>query len=177
MCIYIDFVINNYLVISSIHSKFMIKKVFLFSVIAFSYFTGSSQEAISSQGDSYTNSIVGLDFTIGEVVTSTVSNGEKTLTQGFHQTNWSFVSLENHVPSYEAIVFPNPTEDFLNIEATSFKNINYSLFDEMGKLVLNGTLYSEKTSLDVSKLHTGLYSLVLNSPENKLKTFNIIKTR
>jgi hypothetical protein len=47
----------------------------------------------------------------------------------------------------------------------------------MGKLVFNGTLYSEKTSLDVSKLHTGLYSLVLNNPENKLKTFNIIKTR
>ena len=39
----------------------------------------------------------------------------------------------------------------------------------MGKLVLSGTLYSKKTSLDVSKLHTGLYSLVLNSTENKLK--------
>ena len=77
---------------------------------------------------------------------------------------------------YNAIVFPNPTEDFLNIKAISFKNINYSLFNEMGKLVLSGTLYSKKTSLDVSKLHTGLYSLVLNSTENKLKTFNIIKT-
>jgi hypothetical protein len=132
---------------------------------------------ISSQGDSYTDSSARIDFTIGEVVTSTVSNSERTLTQGFHQTNWSFVSIENHVPSYEAIVFPNPTDDFLNIKAISFKNVKYSLFDEMGKLVFNGTLYSEKTSLDVSKLHTGLYSLVLNNPENKLKTFNIIKTR
>ena len=81
------------------------------------------------------------------------------------------------MPNYEAIIFPNPTDNFLNIKAISFKNVNYSLFDEMGKLVLNGTLYSEKTSLDVSKLHTGLYSLVLNNSENKLKTFNIIKTR
>ena len=136
-----------------------------------------SQEVISSQGDSYIGSGGALDFTIGEVVTSTGSSGETTLTQGFHQTNWSFVNVENHVPGYEAIIFPNPAEDFLNIKAISFKNVNYSLFDEMGKLVLNGTLYSEKTSLDVSKLHTGLYSLVLNDPENKLKTFNIIKTR
>jgi hypothetical protein len=155
----------------------MFRKIALFAFTILFTINLFSQGVISSQGDSYTDSSASIDFTIGEVVTSTVSNGEKTLTQGFHQTNWSFVSIENHVPNYEAIIFPNPTDNFLNIKAISFKNVNYSLFDEMGKLVLNGTLYSEKTSLDVSKLHTGLYSLVLNNSENKLKTFNIIKTR
>jgi hypothetical protein len=155
----------------------MFRKIALFAFTILFTINLFSQGVISSQGDSYTDSSASIDFTIGEVVTSTVSNGEKTLTQGFHQTNWSFVSIENHVPNYEAFIFPNPTDNFLNIKAISFKNVNYSLFDEMGKLVLNGTLYSEKTSLDVSKLHTGLYSLVLNNSENKLKTFNIIKTR
>ena len=155
----------------------MFRKIALFAFTILFTINLFSQGVISSQGDSYTDSSASIDFTIGEVVTSTVSNGEKTLTHGFHQTNWSFVSIENHVPNYEAIIFPNPTDNFLNIKAISFKNVNYSLFDEMGKLVLNGTLYSEKTSLDVSKLHTGLYSLVLNNSENKLKTFNIIKTR
>ena len=155
----------------------MFRKIALFAFTILFTINLFSQGVISSQGDSYTDSSASIDFTIGEVVTSTVSNGEKTLTQGFHQTNLSFVSIENHVPNYEAIIFPNPTDNFLNIKAISFKNVNYSLFDEMGKLVLNGTLYSEKTSLDVSKLHTGLYSLVLNNSENKLKTFNIIKTR
>ena len=155
----------------------MFRKIALFAFTILFTINLFSQGVISSQGDSYTDSSASIDFTIGEVVTSTVSNGEKTLTQGFHQTNWSFVSIENHVPNYEAIIFPNPTDNFLNIKAISFKNVNYSLFDEIGKLVLNGTLYSEKTSLDVSKLHTGLYSLVLNNSENKLKTFNIIKTR
>ena len=155
----------------------MFRKIALFAFIILFTINLFSQDVISNQGDSYTDSSASIDFTIGEVVTSTVSNSERTLTQGFHQTNWSFVSIENHVPNYEAIIFPNPTDDFLNIKAISFKNVKYSLFDEMGKLVFNGTLYSEKTSLDVSKLHTGLYSLVLNNPENKLKTFNIIKTR
>lgn len=155
----------------------MFRKIALFAFIILFTINLFSQDVISNQGDSYTDSSASIDFTIGEVVTSTVSNSERTLTQGFHQTNWSFVSIENHVPNYEAIIFPNPTDDFLNIKAISFKNVNYSLFDEMGKLVFKGTLYSEKTSLDVSKLHTGLYSLVLNNPENKLKTFNIIKTR
>jgi hypothetical protein len=122
----------------------MLKKTALLAFITLFTINLFSQNVISSQGDSYNDSSASIDFTIGEVVTSTVTNSERSLTQGFHQTNWSFVSIENHVPSYEAIVFPNPTEDFLNIKAISFKNINYSLFDEMGKLVLSGRLYSKK---------------------------------
>ena len=147
----------------------------LFSL--FATISVSAQEVVTTQGDSYSNASGNIDFTLGEVVINTGTDGTNDLTQGFHQTNWSFVSIVNHVPRYEAIIFPNPTDDFLNIQSISFKNVNYSLFDEMGKLVLNGTLYTEKTSLDVSKLQTGSYSLILNRSENKLKTFNIIKTR
>ena len=136
-----------------------------------------SQEVVSSQGDSYTNSGVSLDFTIGEVVTFTGSNVENILTQGFHQTNWSFVNIENHVPSYEAIIYPNPAEDFLNIQASLYEDVSYVLYDEMGKLILQGRLLSEKTALVVSQLATGRYSLILNNSKENLKTFNIIKTR
>ena len=136
-----------------------------------------AQEVISSQGDTYTNVNGNIDFTIGEVITFTGSNVENQLTQGFHQTNWSFVSIKDHVPSFNALIFPNPTEDFLNIQASVFEMVSYSLYDEVGKLILKGVLSSEKTSLDVSKLQTGLYSLILNNPDNILKTFNIIKTR
>ena len=136
-----------------------------------------AQEVITSQGDTYTNVSGNIDFTIGEVVIFTGSNVENQLTQGFHQTNWSFVSIKDHVPSFNALIFPNPTEDFLNIQASVFEMVSYSLYDEVGKLILKGVLSSEKTSLDVSKLQTGLYSLILNNPDNILKTFNIIKTR
>lgn len=151
------------------------RTLFLFSLL--SMLTVKSQFVVSNQGDSYSNSIGGLDFTIGEVVTNTVSNGEKTLTQGFHQTNWNFVSIENHVPSYEAIIFPNPTEEFLNIKASLYENISYLLYDEMGKLILKGNLLSEETALELSPLATGRYSLILSNGKENLKTFNIIKTR
>ena len=148
-------------------------------LIFFVFYSSSlfSQEVVSSQGDSYTNSGGSLDFTIGEVVTFTGSNIENILTQGFHQTNWSFVNIENHVPSYEAIIFPNPAEEFLNIKASLYENVSYVLYDEMGKLILQGRLLSEKTSLKVSQLATGRYSLILNNSKENLKTFNIIKTR
>ena len=148
-------------------------------LIFFVFYSSSlfSQEVVSSQGDSYTNSGGSLDFTIGEVVTFTGSNVENILTQGFHQTNWSFVNIENHVPSYEAIIFPNPAEDFLNIQASLYEDVSYILYDEMGKLILQGRLLTEKTSLEVSQLATGRYSLILNNSKENLKTFNIIKTR
>ena len=155
----------------------MFRKTILFAFTILFTINLFSQDVISSQGDSYTDSSASIDFTIGEVVTFTGSTIENNITQGFHQTNWSFVSVQDHVQDYQAIIYPNPTEDFLNIQTSLYQDVNYLLYDEMGKLILQGNLSSEKTSLDVSKIATGRYSLTLINSKEALKTFNIIKTR
>ena len=133
------------------------------------------QEVISSQGDSYSNSNANMDFTIGEVIINTETDGTHYMTQGFHQTNWFFAGLENHTPSYEAIIFPNPTEESLNIKTSTYENVVYTLYDAQGKLVMQNELFEEQTSLQVSHLAPGKYSLVLNNKTDKLKTFKLIK--
>jgi hypothetical protein len=155
----------------------MFRKTALFAFTILFTINLFSQDVISSQGDSYTDSSASIDFTIGEVVTFTGSTIENNITQGFHQTNWNFVSVQDHVQDYQAIIYPNPTEDFLNIQTSLYQDVNYLLYDEMGKLILQGNLSSEKTSLDVSKIATGRYSLTLINSKEALKTFNIIKTR
>ena len=45
----------------------------------------TAQEVVSMQGNSYTNASISIDFTIGEAVIKTVTDGNNTLTQGFHQ--------------------------------------------------------------------------------------------
>ena len=154
----------------------MNKHSFLF-LFLFATLLAKAQDVISSQGDSYDDSTASIDFTIGEVVTFTGTSVGNNLTQGFHQTNWSFVNIEDHIPSYQAIIYPNPTEDFLNIKASLYEDVSYVLYDEMGKLILQGRLLSEQTALEVSPLATGRYSLVLSNSKENLKTFNIIKTR
>ncbi|MBB78270.1 MAG: hypothetical protein CL844_04640 [Crocinitomicaceae bacterium] len=136
---------------------------------------GFGQEVISSQGNSYSNSNTNMDFTIGEVIINTETDGTHYMTQGFHQTNWFFSGLENHTPSYEAIIFPNPTEESLNIKTSTYKNVVYTLYDAQGKLVMQNELFEEQTSLQVSHLAPGKYSLVLNNKTDKLKTFKLIK--
>ena len=152
----------------------MLKNTLLF----FSLLTSvcvSAQEVVATQGDSYTKSSGSIDFTIGEVVINTGTDGSNDLTQGFHQTNWNFVSIEDHVPSYEAIIFPNPTSEILTIRTSTFENVTYALYDAQGKLVIQDKLSSVQTPIQVSQLAPGAYSLILNNDAQNLKTFQLIK--
>ena len=142
----------------------------LLSALAF-----KAQEVTSTQGDSYSNTSGKIDFTIGEVITNTGTDGINDLTQGFHQTNWNFVSIEDHVPSYEGIIFPNPTSEILTIKTKTFENVNYSLYDAQGKCVIQDKLSSAQTPIQVSHLAPGAYTLTLNNDTLNLKTFQLIK--
>ncbi|MFT6815612.1 MAG: hypothetical protein ACJAZ3_001522 [Sphingobacteriales bacterium] len=147
------------------------KTLVLFSL--FATISVSAQEVVSTQGDSYSNTSGSIDFTIGEVLINTGNDG--TLTQGFHQTNWKFLGVEDHAPSYEALIFPNPTEDILNIRTSTFENVTYTLYDAQGKLVMQDILSAEQTPIQVSQLAPGSYSLTLNNESQNLKTFKLIK--
>jgi hypothetical protein len=145
----------------------------LFSFLA----TGSvlAQEVVSTQGDSYSNASGSIDFTLGEVIIDTGTDGSNDITQGFHQTNWNFVGVEDFAPNYEAIIFPNPTSEVLNIRTSSFENVTYTLYDAQGKLVMQDILSAEQTPIQVSQLAPGSYSLTLNNETQNLKTFKLVK--
>jgi len=153
----------------------IIKKAAFLLFSLFATISVTAQEIVSTQGDSYTNASGNIDFTIGEVIINTGTDGTNDLTQGFHQTNWNFVGLEDHAPSYEAIIFPNPTSEVLNIRTSTFKNVTYTLYDAQGKLVMQNILSAEQTPIQVSQLAPGNYSLTLNSQTENLKTFKLIK--
>jgi len=157
------------------------------TLVLFSFFASlavSAQEVVSTQGDSYSNASANIDFTIGEVIIDTGTDGTNDLTQGFHQTNWNFLGVEDFAPNYEAIIFPNPTEDVLNIRTSTFENVTYTLYDAQGKLVMQNILSAEQTPIQVSQLAPGAYSLELIFEEgnkgtqslSKRKTFKLVKT-
>ena len=135
----------------------------------------TAQEVIATQGDSYSNTIGSIDFTVGEVVINTGTDGSNSITQGFHQSNWKFVGVEDHASSYEITIFPNPTAEVLNIKTSKFENLSYMLYDALGKLIAQDKLSAEQTAIQVSKLAAGSYSLVLTNKAQKLKTFRLVK--
>ena len=146
----------------------------LFSL--FATITVSAQEVVATQGDSYSNASGNIDFTIGEVIIDTGTDGTNDITQGFHQTNWNFVGLDDNDPSYEATIFPNPTSELLNIRTSTFENVTYTLYDAQGKLILQDKLSAEQTPIQVSQLAPGNYSITLTNETQNLKTFKLVKS-
>ena len=151
------------------------RTLFLFSLL--STIAVSAQEVLSTQGDSYSNASSNIDFTIGEVIINTGTDGTVDLTQGFHQTNWNFVGMEEYSPGFKASVFPNPTSEVLNIRTSSFENVRYTLYNAQGKLLIQDILSAEQTPIQVGQLAPGSYSIILNNQTQNLKTFKLIKTQ
>lgn len=134
----------------------------------------SAQEVVSTQGDSYSNSSGIVDFTIGEVVINTLNDGSNDLTQGFHQTNWTITSVED-ISNYNVSIFPNPTDDVINVKTSVFEGVYYLFYDINGKLLKEGNLTSGQTPIDVSQFAAGSYILTLNNKSKNLKKIKLIK--
>lgn len=135
-----------------------------------------AQEVISTQGDSYDNGVNTIDFTIGETVIETVSDGSNDVTQGFHQTNLTITNIEDLDVNFLVNIYPNPTSDFVNLTVEKYGGITYQIYDMGGRLVEEAILTSSTTNVNVSDYSKGTYMLTLTQPDKKkIKTYKIIK--
>jgi len=153
--------------------NYFIQAVFFILASAFSVF---SQEVISSQGTSYTNSTGNIDYTLGETVISSLSDGLNDITQGFHQTNWTFLGVEDFHKEIQLFLYPNPTSEILTVEASSYKELFYEMFNAEGKIVLEGKLVDQKTEINVSALSPGNYTLSILNKSQVWKAFKLLKS-
>ena len=137
-----------------------------------------AQEVIASAGSTLNNNNGSISFTIGESVANTLIGSDKTVTEGFHQTNIS-VSMVSEMKDLEFSIsaFPNPAENILilKLNKLDMTGLQYLLFDTNGKLLFLKNLESDETSIPVDKLIKGLYILKVQEGQKELKTFKIIK--
>ena len=76
----------------------------------------------------------------------------------------STIEIEN----IEMYVYPNPTNNFLNIKSDlKFIGTNYSVIDNSGKVVLTGRIRSNLTTINTEFLSEGIYLLSANNIKRK----------
>ncbi len=155
--------------------------LFLFACCAlnFSMAQSLSPEVISSAGSSFTNSSATLDWTVGEPVTSTLNNSNNILSQGFHQPNLLVTAISEAAADYSVTLFPNPTVDLIQLQILNTLNeiIFIDLHNAEGKLLLSQQINtSSNLQIDMSKYSTGTYLLSLTNNQEKIKTYQIIKS-
>lgn len=103
---------------------------------------------------------VWLEIAVGEVATSTVGN----ITQGVLQPRYTLATPTIELAEGQRIhIFPNPTTDILNIEATKTTVTQLQVMDMFGRLLL--VEKNHPLSINVQNLASGAYILQIFTAE------------
>lgn len=86
------------------------------------------------------------------------------------------IANEFHSQNQAFTIFPNPVSSLvsiINLENKSIKQIN--IFSTLGNTVFEGTFQGSETSIDISHLNAGLYTIKIMSSENQPISFKLLK--
>ena len=137
-----------------------------------------AQQVMATTGSTLGNTSGTISYTIGEGVAQTLTQGDKILTQGFHQPTISLKILsELKDIDFSISVSPNPAYDILKIKVTKedVSGLQYLFLDINGKLIFQKNLEGSETTVPVNQLTEGLYILMIKEGSKELETFKIIK--
>ncbi|MCB0628301.1 MAG: T9SS type A sorting domain-containing protein [Saprospiraceae bacterium] len=140
------------------------------------------RQVIASTGSSVQNAGLQLDYTVGEVVVTTLTNTDLQLTQGFHQGQLMTTGLDGLPTRIDYRIYPNPVTATLwvSMEGPEFDYI-ITLYSTGGQEVPGARKKVEasgfwKESFDLSRQAAGSYQLVISDRKgNWLASHQIIK--
>ncbi len=140
--------------------------------MAFSLSVNAQEQHVeSSSGGQYFFSTGSMTWTVGEVIINTIQSPDNHLTQGFNQTRINFIGIEEFSTKININVFPNPTTDYINVDAS--KKTTLRIYDTSQKLI-KIVQVEKQDQVDLSELSSGTYILSFSKNNKKIKTVKII---
>jgi hypothetical protein len=133
------------------------------------------QEIISPFGQVTSSGSGTVNATLGELVIATEQSSEGIITQGFHQTNLSVLSVDDLNPELKVSLYPNPSTDLFHIDIEDFSSTKVKVYNVHGQLMLDQILESNDAEVHTEKLKKGIYFLTLFKNEKPVKTYKILK--
>lgn len=152
--------------------------LFFILFVLFSIYRIQAQELISSSGAFFSNGQGSIAWSMGEAIIETASDGTDTLTQGFHQSCFRFVSIdENNIPNLNVQVFPNPSHAHFTLEvnASDYSETYYEIYSMEGKLLQKQSISEEHTTINMEQYAKASYILCVYKGNIKTKSIQIIK--
>ena len=172
-------------------NQFPMKKHIPFLLIILLFSLGLKAQSIeryviSSTGGTYYDNINNfeMDYTVGEVAVTTISNVNNTLTQGFQQPfKLAWVAVQEYTDnSSSVILYPNPVIDHLNISIENAESGNYRvvIYDVLGQLLTDKNISmgpdgNATLDLNFDRYATGNYFVRILHEQKVIQTGKIIK--
>jgi opacity protein-like surface antigen len=151
--------------------------------LTFSLSTATAQESVNATGGDASGSGGSASYSVGQVVYTTNTGTNGSVAQGVQQPYE--ISVVTGIEEAKGInlsvsAYPNPTTDklTLSIDAStelSKQSMSYQLFDMNGKLLQNGKITGNQTSIVMGNLVPATYFVKVIQGNKELKTFKIIK--
>ena len=97
---------------------------------------------VSSSGGQWIQGDYNLCFSLGEIAIETHISNSVILTQGFHQESfYEIVELDKGVSKHNIKIYPNPTENSININCNVNEKIALTIQDVKGNIVFFAFLF------------------------------------
>jgi len=152
--------------------KFLIYIVFITNIL-------TAQQTISSAGGDVIGNGGSSSYTIGQFMYTTIVNDAGSVAQGIQQSI-EIYSLSNrnlYSVSLEAVIYPNPTSEFvmLSVNKNKFSDLYYFVYDLQGRLRKSGEVNKEETYISLEKMESGIFLFEVKKDNQGLRTFKLIK--
>lgn len=129
------------------------------------YCQSISPSVINTNGGQFSNNDFSLEWSIGEVVVTSLQSGSNILTQGFIQPNLpnSVSNIDLNDPNL--LVYPNPFTNWVNIiDNNNLNQIwNIKIFNSEGKFLFEKLNVNQ---IDLEFLSNGLYLIYISDDKN-----------
>lgn len=124
------------------------------------------------------NEGVSLHASFGEVATEFITADNLSISQGFLQTYFQLVPVENNpIVELEIKIGPIPCTTYFDIEKNTEVDLTAFLFNTEGRIINTTTLVNKRTTIEMSTLPAGNYFLLIKNGETPVfKSFKVIKS-
>lgn len=138
-----------------------------------------AQETIPATGGEAIGSNGSISFSVGQVF----YQHHGTLQEGVQQPYEIFIAtateqVEGFALSVQA--YPIPVSHLLTLQVDhkqlhTFQGLSYSMYDSQGRVVEQGQILSEQSTINMANMQPAVYFLKIRNHHKELKTFKIIK--
>lgn len=158
--------------------KLKLSALFLFGLGLTGIQAQDTHEAVSTSGGNASGSGGTVSYSVGQIVYTTNSGTNGTVSQGVQQPYE--ISILTELEEAKGIdlsitAFPNPTTDYITLKSNNIDNLSFQLYDINGKMIQESEIKISETKISMTEIPPAIYFLKITDNGKEIKVFKIVK--